>query len=95
MHYQVIDKGVKYFDVEVHDVNNDGRLDLLVSINSEDDGSLVVYEIPDDFRWEMFPEMSVILADEKNVLSPVIRYPHSADSLILSRSRSMHFFHHR
>ena len=39
-----------FFDVYIDDVNNDGRLDLLVSINSEVHGSLVVYEIPDDFR---------------------------------------------
>ena len=39
-----------FFDVVVDDVNRDGRLDLLVSINSEVYGSLVVYEIPDDFR---------------------------------------------
>ena len=31
-------------------MNNDGRLDLLVTINSVDDGTLLVYEIPDDFR---------------------------------------------
>jgi len=39
-----------FFDVEIVDVNKDGRLDLLVTINSVTDGSLVVYEIPDDFR---------------------------------------------
>jgi len=39
-----------FFDVEVVDVNNDGRLDLLVTINSVFNGTLLVYEIPDDFR---------------------------------------------
>ena len=32
------------------DMNGDGCLDLLVTINSVTNGTLLVYEIPDDFR---------------------------------------------
>ncbi|XP_022106944.1 uncharacterized protein LOC110988043, partial [Acanthaster planci] len=40
----------RYFDIELVDLNMDGSLDLLLSINSETDGKLVAYEIPRDFR---------------------------------------------
>ncbi|KAK7105821.1 uncharacterized protein [Littorina saxatilis] len=38
------------FDVKVCDVNLDGRNDLLVTTNDAKNGSVLVYEIPDDFR---------------------------------------------
>ncbi|KAL3842781.1 hypothetical protein ACJMK2_020767 [Sinanodonta woodiana] len=37
------------FEVVVQDLNNDGRLDLLV-VSNGNNGSVVAYEIPDDFR---------------------------------------------
>lgn len=37
------------FDVEINDVNGDGREDLLVVSNGMN-GSVLVYEIPSDFR---------------------------------------------
>ncbi|XP_078678977.1 uncharacterized protein LOC144914711, partial [Branchiostoma floridae x Branchiostoma belcheri] len=47
--------GERYFDVQVTDVNKDGKDDLLVVTSSETNGTVRVYEIPDDFRtgtWE-------------------------------------------
>ncbi|CAH1247704.1 Hypp7993 [Branchiostoma lanceolatum] len=44
-----------YFSVEVADMNSDSRLDLLVTVNSPDNGTVLVYEIPDDVTkgpWE-------------------------------------------
>jgi hypothetical protein len=37
------------FDVEVNDVNGDGREDFLVVSNGMN-GSVLVYEVPNDFR---------------------------------------------
>ena len=48
----------RFFDLEISDVNNDSYLDLLVTINSPTDGRLVVYEIPEDFRFAVFIELS-------------------------------------
>lgn len=46
----MIDNSIgRVFDVELADLNNDGRVDLLVTTNGNN-GSLLVYEIPDDFR---------------------------------------------
>lgn len=41
-----------YFDVQVVDVNNDGRLDLLTTTWSQlgDPGALIAYEIPNDWQ---------------------------------------------
>eukprot|EP00057_Strongylocentrotus_purpuratus_P004366 XP_003728542.1 PREDICTED: uncharacterized protein LOC100889205 [Strongylocentrotus purpuratus] len=39
----------RYFDAEIVDINGDGNLDLLVSINSMTNGQVVVYEMPDDW----------------------------------------------
>ncbi|XP_060562491.1 uncharacterized protein LOC132722077 [Ruditapes philippinarum] len=41
------------FEVKLDDVNNDGRMDLLVT-NNGNNGSVFVYEIPDDFRTGQF-----------------------------------------
>ncbi|XP_066283883.1 uncharacterized protein [Branchiostoma lanceolatum] len=49
------DDGERYFDVQVTDVNADGKDELLVVTSSETNGTVRVYEIPDDFRngaWE-------------------------------------------
>ncbi|XP_033636743.1 uncharacterized protein LOC117297703 [Asterias rubens] len=45
---EVVDN--RYFDIELVDLNADGQLDLLVSINSDSNGKLIAYEIPRDFR---------------------------------------------
>lgn len=50
LQHRVIDNSIgKVFEVEVTDVNNDGKVDLLVTTNGNN-GTLLVYEIPDDFR---------------------------------------------
>ncbi|KAK3103545.1 hypothetical protein FSP39_020030 [Pinctada imbricata] len=41
------------FDVEICDVNNDGKLDLLTTSNGNN-GSVIIYEIPTDFRTQAF-----------------------------------------
>ncbi|XP_045177427.2 uncharacterized protein LOC123537655 [Mercenaria mercenaria] len=41
------------FEVKLDDVNNDGKVDLLVT-NNGNNGSVFVYEIPDDFRTGQF-----------------------------------------
>ena len=41
---------VAVFEVQLEDVNNDGRLELLVT-NNGNNGSVFVYEIPYDFRY--------------------------------------------
>ncbi|XP_071799351.1 uncharacterized protein [Asterias amurensis] len=45
---EIVDE--RYFDIELVDLNADGQLDLLVSVNSDKNGKLVAYEIPQDFR---------------------------------------------
>lgn len=43
------DKVGRVFEVDIADLNNDGRPDLLVTTNGAN-GTLLAYEIPDDFR---------------------------------------------
>ena len=40
----------RFFFIGLSDINFDGRLDILCSINDVENGSVYVYEIPDDFR---------------------------------------------
>jgi len=49
---RIIDNGSgdRYFDFEFVDMNKDGRRDLLVTINQNVNGSMWIYEIPDDFK---------------------------------------------
>ena len=49
-----------FFDLEVLDLNLDSRLDVLMTINSGVYGQLVVYEIPDDFRYITSRRSSVL-----------------------------------
>ena len=42
-------------------MNNDGRVDLLVTITSMFNGTLLVYEIPEDFRTGEY--VQYVLAD--------------------------------
>ncbi|XP_072024517.1 uncharacterized protein [Amphiura filiformis] len=51
--HRVLDAVVdeRYFHSQLVDLNADGKRDLLVSVNSYDNGKLVAYEIPDDFRF--------------------------------------------
>ena len=47
---RIIDDSIgSVFEVEVVDLNNDGKMDLLVTTNGNN-GTLLAYEIPDDFR---------------------------------------------
>lgn len=48
--HKVIDQVDAPFDMKPVDANGDGRLDLVVSINNEKNGSLVIYEIPPNFQ---------------------------------------------
>ena len=51
MQSRVIDNSIgKVFEVDIADLNNDGRMDLLITTNSGSNGTLLAYEIPDDFR---------------------------------------------
>ncbi|XP_064610023.1 uncharacterized protein LOC135473979 isoform X2 [Liolophura sinensis] len=43
-----------FFDVQVADVNGDGKYDLLATSSNDRNGSLIVYELPDDFRTGQF-----------------------------------------
>ncbi|XP_070563360.1 uncharacterized protein [Ptychodera flava] len=61
-HFRVIDEGLgHYFDLEVVDLNMDGKLDLLVSVNRNFNGTMMAYEIPDDFINDEWPRH--LLAD--------------------------------
>ncbi|GFR86198.1 S-adenosyl-L-methionine-dependent tRNA 4-demethylwyosine synthase [Elysia marginata] len=42
------------FGVEVHDVNKDGKDDIVLSLNDPANGGIYVYEVPDDFRTGTF-----------------------------------------
>ena len=43
-----------FFDLSIADLNLDSNLDLLMTINSGVYGELVVYDIPEDFRFVCF-----------------------------------------
>jgi hypothetical protein len=61
----VIDDAIgKVFEVDIADLNNDGRMDLLVTTNSGRNGTLLAYEIPDDFRCVLFINRMSIFARE-------------------------------
>jgi len=61
---RVIDVGGQFFDVVFDDLNNDGNMDLLVPINAVQNGTLVAYEIPEDFRFGEYKRH--LLADDFN-----------------------------
>jgi len=46
----VIETGSEYFDLSIVDINRDGKVDILVTVVAQTGGSVVVWEIPDDFR---------------------------------------------
>ncbi|XP_078584730.1 uncharacterized protein LOC144866912 [Branchiostoma floridae x Branchiostoma japonicum] len=50
----VIDDGLQYFSVEVADLNADGKDDLLVTVNSPNNGTVYVYEVPEDAATQPF-----------------------------------------
>merc|ERR1712126_465286 len=50
------------------DVNADGKLDIIIPCNAEKNGSLVVYEVPDDFRTGVFTKH--VLKSGFDVLDP-------------------------
>lgn len=50
IHSRVVDNNAgALFDVEVNDLNGDGKQDLLV-VSNGNNGSVLAYEIPNDFR---------------------------------------------
>ncbi|XP_070563363.1 uncharacterized protein [Ptychodera flava] len=44
-----------YFDLVIDDLNNDGRLDLMVTVNKNWGGHVMAYEIPDNFITDDWP----------------------------------------
>jgi len=46
----VIESGRQYYDIEIVDINKDGKNDLLVTVAAQNGGSVEVFEIPADFR---------------------------------------------
>ncbi|XP_077981761.1 uncharacterized protein LOC144436776 [Glandiceps talaboti] len=62
VHIRTIDEGLgHYFDLEVADLNMDGRLDVLVTVNRNFNGTVMAYEIPDNFLTDEWPRH--LLAD--------------------------------
>lgn len=52
MKSRVIDNTIGHvFDVQFDDINNDGKIDLLVTSNGLSNTGVYVYEIPADFRY--------------------------------------------
>merc|ERR1711976_726138 len=47
---RVIDTGSQFYHMEAADLNGDGRMELMVTIHAERNGSLVAYEIPSNFK---------------------------------------------
>jgi len=64
---RVVDVGGQFFDVYFDDLNKDGNMDLLVPINAEVNGTLVAYEIPEDFKFGQYRRH--LLADGFDALS--------------------------
>ncbi|XP_060080764.1 uncharacterized protein LOC132560132 [Ylistrum balloti] len=55
VHSRIIDSSIGHvFDVQVADLNDDGRVDLLVTANGISQTGLYIYEIPTDFRTGTF-----------------------------------------
>ena len=49
----ILDQGREFYDVQVVDLNRDGRLDVLVTVVSSNGGSVEVWEpTPGNFRFE-------------------------------------------
>nr|XP_054764767.1 uncharacterized protein LOC129271437 [Lytechinus pictus] len=59
----------RFFECEIVDLNGDGRLDLLVTANSETNGKLLAYEIPDD--WENGIWVRQVIAEGFKPNSPI------------------------
>ncbi|CAH1790844.1 unnamed protein product [Owenia fusiformis] len=55
VNHRTIDEGLgKYFDAQVVDMNNDGKPDVLFTINAAENGSIWILETPDDFKTGTF-----------------------------------------
>ncbi len=71
-----IDTSVTGFDVQVVDLNNDGKKDVLLSNAQHGPGSVVAYEVPEDFRSQAWTKHDVLtgtetlIKDNKNSTSP-------------------------
>ncbi|XP_072173367.1 uncharacterized protein [Diadema setosum] len=59
----------RFFECEIVDLNGDGRLDILVTANSETNGKLLAYEIPDD--WETGIWVRHVIAEGFKPNSPI------------------------
>ena len=62
---RVIDDGGRFFDIKITDLNNDRREDLLVTINAASNGSVMAYEIPDDFRYRSIHNVPALAKGKK------------------------------
>ena len=47
---RTIDEVDAPFDLKPVDANGDGKLEIVVTINNEHNGSVIIYEVPDDFQ---------------------------------------------
>jgi hypothetical protein len=46
----IIESGREYYDISTVDINNDGKVDILVTVQAQNEGSVEVFEYPEDFR---------------------------------------------
>jgi len=46
----IITSGREFYDISIADLNNDGKMDVLVTVVAEIGGSVEIFEIPEDFR---------------------------------------------
>ena len=57
----ILDQGREFYDVQVVDLNKDGRLDVLVTVVSSNGGSVEVWEpTQGNFRFELLSTMFYI-----------------------------------
>ncbi|XP_063408011.1 uncharacterized protein LOC134691412 [Mytilus trossulus] len=69
------------FDVQIDDVNNDGKSDLLVTSNGLSNTAVYVYEIPADFRTQTFTRHTIMTGFKSHNLLPGGGAPGSAKTI--------------